>query len=61
MTFGMANSITELRGFPTNITLQNRYSLTISEIYSILYYHTHPNLTRVAMPGLPKGRTALAS
>ena len=29
MTFGVADSITELRGFPTNIALQNRYSLTI--------------------------------
>jgi hypothetical protein len=29
MTFGVADSVTELRGFPTNIALQNRYSLTI--------------------------------
>ena len=37
MTFGMADSITELTGFPTNIALQNRYSLTSIKIYSILY------------------------
>jgi hypothetical protein len=29
MSLGVADRITELRGFPTNITLQNRYSLTI--------------------------------
>jgi hypothetical protein len=29
MTLGMAYSITESRGFPTNLALQNRYSLTI--------------------------------
>lgn len=49
MTFGMTDSITELRRFTANITLQNRFSLTNLGIYSILYYHTLPNLTRVAM------------
>ena len=29
MTFRVTDSITESRGFPTNIALQNRYSLTI--------------------------------
>jgi hypothetical protein len=37
MTLRVADSITELRGFPTNIALQNRYSLTSTKIYSILY------------------------
>ncbi len=37
MPFGMADSITELGGFSTNIALQNRYSLTYTKIYSILY------------------------
>jgi hypothetical protein len=37
MTLGMTDRITELRAFPTNIALQNRYSLTNSEIYSNLY------------------------
>jgi hypothetical protein len=37
MSLGMTDRITERWGFPTNIALQNRYSLTIFEIYSILY------------------------
>jgi hypothetical protein len=37
MTIGVADGITESRGFPTNIALQNRYSLTNCWIYSILY------------------------
>ena len=29
VALGMTDGVTELGGFPTNITLQNRYSLTI--------------------------------
>jgi DAK2 domain fusion protein YloV len=46
----MTDRIPELGGFTTNITFQNKFSLTKVEIYNNIYYHSIAGINKVVQP-----------